>query len=419
MLKDRIFTSLIFIAALAVSIPMASLTINFTTYFFALSIYWLFSTLYHNLKLTSKKGQIVMDYGISYSLSISLFTGPLGLLIFETLYRFTVYFNKKRTKTKDPDEFADTFYNIGAFTLNNSIAYYLFIHMDPYFQNIPFGFWVLMIILVLVTSILSDIYLITSFFLLGDMKTFHEAIDFIKSRSVLDIGKLAFTNGLLYLFLQEHKWEMLLSLFVLNYLVSRSFISKSQNLQNKIERDKFEQMAYTDFLTGVSNRAYMDKLMAELNQTNDYIGIVVADIDHFKSINDNYNHAVGDQVIRHFAATLKSFLMKDDYLFRSGGEEFTMFLLNRNFESNVKIIEEILEGIKNSNVTVEFNNENHSISYTVSFGLYFDKVNAHVSMERGYIYADQLLLLSKKLGKNRLSSKNGTIQEVPLSNYYI
>lgn len=111
--------------------------------------------------------------------------------------------------------------------------------------------------------------------------------------------------------------------------------------------------------------------MAELNQTGEGIGIVVADIDKFKSINDNYNHAVGDKVIQHFAGTLKTYLSENDYLFRSGGEEFTLCLRKRNFEETMELINTMLNRVKNHHVNVEFNGENLTISYTASFGLYF------------------------------------------------
>ncbi|MDQ6595284.1 GGDEF domain-containing protein [Bacillus salipaludis] len=407
MLKANILTFLLFFASLAAAIGSRPISIENNLYMKAFLLYLLFSCLYHHLRITSKNGSTSVDYGISYSLSIGLFTGPLGLFIFETFYRFIVFFYKKITKTADPHEFTDTFYNIGAFVLNNSIAFYLFHTYYPKFQGVPFGFWILMFLLVTVTSVLSDLYLILIFYFLGDIKTGKEAIDFFKSRSVLDMGKLSFTNGLLFLFLQEQKWEMLISLFILNYLVSLSFVSKSQHIQNKIERDRFEQMAYTDFLTGVFNRAFMDKKMEELNQTGEYLGIVVADIDKFKQINDNYNHAVGDQVIQHFAATLKSYILMDDYLFRSGGEEFTLFLRHRHFEQCAALVETILQSLETSEVNVEYKGETATIHYTSSFGLYFFKVNEIVSMEKGYVYADQLLLQSKQLGRNRLSSANG------------
>jgi diguanylate cyclase len=76
----------------------------------------------------------------------------------------------------------------------------------------------------------------------------------------------------------------------------------------------------------------MDLKMKELNQSGEIIGIVDVDIDKFKKINDNYNHAACDRVIQDFAAALKHYLYEEDFLFRSGGEEFTIFLRNRNFE---------------------------------------------------------------------------------------
>lgn len=409
MWKARVFNVSLFFVSAVLAFSSDRILINKDMYIKALLIYWIFSSLNQQLRVRNKSGKISIDYGISYSLSFGVFTGPLGVFIFETIYRFTVYFNKKRTKTTDPDEFFDTFYNIGSFAFNNSISYFLFQHFYPSFQDIPFGFWILMFLLVCVTSVLSDTFLIILFSILGEIKTRQDAIDFILSRSVLDMGKIAITNGLLILFLQQGKWEVILILFIFNYLVSRSFLSKSQNIQNKIERDKFEQMAYTDFLTGVSNRAYMDKKMAELNDSGECIGIVVADIDKFKRINDNYNHAVGDRVIQHIALTIKGYLNDDDLLFRSGGEEFTIFLRKRSFEVCVVLIEEILRSIEDNSVNVEYNSENIAITYTASFGLYYYKVNEQSSLEKAYVHADQLMLQSKNLGRNRVSVKNELI----------
>lgn len=407
MLRVRLFDMILFFAALALAIGSQHLMIEKDMYLKALIIFYLFSTLYHHLRVTTKNGNASFDYGISYSLSFGIFTGPLGLLLFETIYRFTVYFYRKRTKTADPDEFFDTFYNIGSFALINSIAYYLFQFLYPSFENIPFGFWILMLLLVCVTSVLTDIFLSIVFTLLGEFKTKQDVIDFFKSRSVLDMGKTAFTNGLLLIFLQEGKWDILISLFILNYIVSRSFISKTQSAQNKMERDKFEQMAYTDFLTGVPNRAFMDKKITELSyqDSGEYIGIVVADIDNFKSINDSYNHSIGDQVIQHFASTLKHNLRDHDYLFRSGGEEFTLFLRNKKDFDCSNLVKRILTEVENSSVKVEFNSNEISVSYTASFGLYYFKINEPITIEKGYIYADHLLLQSKAQGRNRVTVK--------------
>src|SRR5690625_5070268 len=351
-----------------------------------------------------------MDIGILYGLSIGLFAGPLGIFIFEFVQRFIVYFNRKITNTADPDEFLHTFYNIGAFALNTSIAFFLFTVLYPAFQQIPFGFWLLIILLFIVTALLSDTYLITIFYITGSISSKKEVIEFIKSRSVLDMGKAAFSNGLLFIFLLEQRWEMIVALFLLNYLVSRSFLEKSQSAKHKMERDKFEQMAYTDFLTEVYNRAYMDKKMEELNESNENLGIIVSDIDSFKEINDNYNHAVGDRVIQHYAATLQSFLKEDDYLFRSGGDEFTVFLRNRSFKECAELVEEIRSGVANTPAVTEVKR----FPFSASFGLYYYKTNEKVDIKKAYVRADHLLLQAKDGGKNRMSIKNG-MNDLPLS----
>lgn len=407
MLKARIYNFVLFFASIAVAFGLGSFLEDKKVFLIALFIYWLFSSMYNHLRITAQNGTLKFDYGISYSLSFGIFAGPLGLFIFEAIYRFTVYFTRKHSKTADEDEFWDTFYNIGAHVLIYSIGYFLFELAYPVFAGIPFGYWILMCLLAVGTMIISYTFLSTAFYILGEIKSVREAIQFFReSNNILDLGKTAFTNGLLLLFLQEQKWEMMFSLFILNYLVSRSFHSKSQNIQNKIERDKFEQMAYTDFLTGIPNRAFMDLKMSELNQTGERIGIVVTDIDKFKRINDSYNHAVGDRVIRHFALTLKHYLSVNDYLFRSGGEEFTLILRNRSFPETIDLVEKIRHGIEESSVDVEYKSEMHSISITSSFGLYFFTMNPYTSMEKGYIYADQLLLQSKDLGKNKVTFKN-------------
>jgi diguanylate cyclase (GGDEF)-like protein len=412
MQKARLFDLSLFFAALALALYTAQIAVHFDIYLMALLVYWFFSSLYYHLRIVNKSGNTSFEYVISYSISIGIFTGPLGLFIFEAIYRFTVYFTKKWTKTADSQEFLDTFYNIGSHVLGNSIAFYLFANLYPRFQGFPFGFWIVMLFLVAISSFLTTSFLGISFLLSGDLKNLREVITFItKSRSGLDIATVTLTNGLLLLFLQEKRWEPLICLFILNYLVSVSLVSKAQNIQNKLERDQFEQMAYTDFLTGIPNRAFMNKKIIELNHSGECIAIVVADIDKFKSINDNYNHAVGDRVIQHFADTLKSSVTEDDFLFRSGGEEFTIFLRKRNYEQSLEFVEESRQALEDTSVKVEFHSKFINLTYTASFGLYYFKINDQVSMEKGYIYADHLLLQSKELGRNRLSVKNGLLSK--------
>lgn len=411
MSKARIFDFSLFFISIAIALNFGHLTIPGDTYLIALLVYWFFSSIYYHLRIVSTNRNSNIEYGISYTASLGIFSGPFGTFIFEALYRVTVYVYKKLTKTEDPEEFLDTFYNIGSFALTGSITYYLYQYWHPGFTSFPFGFWLLIFLLTVISSILSSTFISITCWISRDITTRREVFGlYIGNRSLLDIGKISISNGLLLLFLQEGHWDRLISVFLLNYIVSRSFYSKSQSVQNKFERDKFEQMAYQDFLTGTFNRSYMDKTMKELEQGEEWIGIAVADIDKFKKINDAYNHAVGDRVIQHFADTLTSHLNEDDILFRSGGEEFTIFMRNKTFEQTVNLVQEILQEIQTSSVKAEYNEQNIEITYTASFGLYYYKINPKMSIEKAYVFADQLLLESKVLGRNRVSSKLETVE---------
>lgn len=103
--------SIIFIASLAISVPFGTVLADMKTFIIALFLYLFFSLLYFNLRIFNKKGKTNIDYGTSYSMSFVLFAGPLGLLIYESIYRTTVYIYKKKTKIADPDEFMHLFYN--------------------------------------------------------------------------------------------------------------------------------------------------------------------------------------------------------------------------------------------------------------------------------------------------------------------
>lgn len=406
--KYKVFDVSLFVVSVAIGLYFAPLEVDLIKYIAIFSIYLFFSVIYTNYKVMQGNGNANYDYGMSYSQSFALFAGPFGLLIFEIFYRFSVYFQRKINKTADADEFTDTFFNIGTFVIYNTIAYLFFMSFYPYFENIPFGYSMLFLLAALIIMFFSNSFLLFSLYLSGNIQSWNEVSIFLQNRSMLDIVfKNALTNGLLYYFVMQDQWEMLIVLFSLNYVVSKSFLSKQESAQNEIERDYFKEMAYTDFMTGLSNRAMMDKQMSEINGSNEVLGIVVIDIDKFKRINDNYNHAVGDLVIQHFAKMLKSRVRNNDQVFRSGGEEFTLFLRDRTYEECIECLEALRTQVSEQPAEVEFNGEMTQISYTVSCGLYYNAMVEELPMERAYIYADQLLLEAKGRGRNRLVMKNG------------
>jgi diguanylate cyclase (GGDEF)-like protein len=261
-------------------------------------------------------------------------------------------------------------------------------------------------LLVVASTFISDTIILIYFCIIKEIRTLKAALDFYRYWNILDHGKTGLTNGLLFVFLMERQWEFLIGLFLLNYLVNRSIIFKTQNLQDRLERDMFEEMAYTDALTGVNNRAFMDKKMKELSDPGETIGVVVADIDRFKLINDTYNHAVGDEVLKHFAKFLSNSLNKNDFIFRSGGEEFTLLLRGKTYEEACSLLEQIRKELEQCVVIVGFNGEDQEIKYTSSFGMFYKHFAGTASIEKGYIYADNLLFKSKRSGRNRITSEN-------------
>uniref|UniRef100_UPI0030185CEC GGDEF domain-containing protein n=1 Tax=Oceanobacillus massiliensis TaxID=1465765 RepID=UPI0030185CEC len=330
---------------------------------------------------------------------------------------FTSISTEKKLARLMKMELLHTFYNIGGPALLNAFGYLIFYSLIPYVEEIPFGFWGLIIAIVTLTDFLSSLLLLTIFHFAGNINTGQDAWDFIRARSFMDTLKRGISNGLLYVFLMEGQWELLIALFVLNYLVSRSGILQSKSIQHKIERDRFEHMAYTDFLTKIYNRTYMNKIMNELNHSAEKIGIIVTDIDTFKRVNDKYNHAVGDAVIQSFATTLDRLLGEEDYLFRSGGEEFTIFLRKKSYSECTELVQRLQQEVERAPAHCEFRSKTIKISYTASFGLYYFQCNPGNDIKSAYIHADDLLFKAKNQGKNQASVKNG-IQDTPLSVRY-
>jgi diguanylate cyclase (GGDEF)-like protein len=86
----------------------------------------------------------------------------------------------------------------------------------------------------------------------------------------------------------------------------------------------------TDPLTGAYNRHYFNtrtgKLSEQLNRHDHPASMIMFDIDHFKAINDNYGHPVGDRVLRILVDTVKARIRVVDEIFRLGGEEFVILL---------------------------------------------------------------------------------------------
>lgn len=156
---------------------------------------------------------------------------------------------------------------------------------------------------------------------------------------------------------------------------------------------------YVDFLTGLYNRKILPQI--EGNEKNGIKYFVIAcDIDHFKSVNDNYGHAVGDLVLKTVSETIKGLFKSNlDYVVRFGGEEFFIFM--RESEESIKIIESRTEylrlKIQELNILTE---DMKLIKVTSSFGIC---LNTGISLEKRIEASDAKLYESKTSGRNKVS----------------
>jgi len=126
-------------------------------------------------------------------------------------------------------------------------------------------------------------------------------------------------------------------------------------LRRALEHEK--ELSRTDYLTGaVNSRVFYDSLQTEINRSQRYknpFTIAYIDLDNFKTVNDEFGHATGDQVLRFLVNRVRKHLRKTDIVTRLGGDEFALLLPETNQESAQvvlsKLQHDILAGMQQSN----------------------------------------------------------------------
>lgn len=159
-------------------------------------------------------------------------------------------------------------------------------------------------------------------------------------------------------------------------------------------------MATKDPLTGLYNRGvFKEKLAQEIRRADRFgspLALLVADLDHFKKINDNYGHLAGDETLRQIAALIKDSVRKNDTPCRYGGEEFVIILPLASVTDALAIAERLRERVEQYQIRFE----NFRIQITISIGI---AVYQGESAADFFEKADRATYSSKIKGRNRVS----------------
>lgn len=141
---------------------------------------------------------------------------------------------------------------------------------------------------------------------------------------------------------------------------------REQNKALRVAHQRIEELSRRDALTGLTNRRWLDEVLrVEVERARRYetpLSVAMADLDHFKEINDSFGHAVGDQVLTATARVLEDAVRMTDVVGRYGGEEFLILLPNTELPQALMLAERMRAGLHLMPVTFR------SAPVTASFG---------------------------------------------------
>lgn len=177
------------------------------------------------------------------------------------------------------------------------------------------------------------------------------------------------------------------------------------HLELKRRGDLLETLASIDSLTGIPNRRYFEQTFTtewrRATRTNRPLSLIMIDIDHFKSYNDNYGHAAGDECLRQVASTLANAnLRAEDLVARYGGEEFICLLPQTSFEGAFTVAERMHTQILA--LRVPLLSSHMTTQVTVSMGVATECPHYNQQPSDLLEQADKALYRAKAQGRNQI-----------------
>ncbi len=168
-----------------------------------------------------------------------------------------------------------------------------------------------------------------------------------------------------------------------------------ENALLREQRDAAGRAAALDALTGLPNRRALDDELRRLLERGDQVVLALADVDHFKGVNDAHSHLVGDEVLRVLARVLVEHCREEDVVARFGGEEFALVLPGISLAAGARICERVRVAVRDHPWAIVA----PGVSVTISIGCADAHGGAPAELLRA---ADSRLYLAKRGGRDRV-----------------
>ncbi len=190
--------------------------------------------------------------------------------------------------------------------------------------------------------------------------------------------------------------------------IALAFFRLNQRLKIQISesdalRKELEQMAFTDFLTGVANRRYFVRSFnSELERIKRYktdMALVEIDLDYFKKINDTHGHLFGDQALCHFVKITQSILRHNDIFGRTGGEEFSIILPETDMSGAKVFAERLMTKLDETPIP----HETKKVVLSASMGI--SNIKPEDTVDEVMARADKALYEAKNEGRHAIRFK--------------
>ncbi len=176
-------------------------------------------------------------------------------------------------------------------------------------------------------------------------------------------------------------------------------LSSAQDEINSLKArlEASEKEAMTDPLTGLLNRRGMQQKLSDIESPEE-TSCIIADIDHFKQINDSYGHLVGDRIIKRVTREIKQHIRGRDLAIRFGGEEFAILLIDTPIEGAKRVAEMLRQKVDSLKLVLKSDNTQLP---PLSISLGVATIEKDLNWERLFNCADEALYAAKQGGRNQ------------------